>query len=434
MEEEFTVSRLSALIRRSLETNFGQVKLSAEVSALKVHFSGHTYLSLKDESAVIDAVCWKGVVQKNKLKLENGMKITCYGKVSSFPLQSKYQFIIEKFEAAGQGNLLQILEERKKKLAAEGLFDISHKVAIPKIPKVIGVITSPTGAVIQDIMHRIRQRFPVKILLWPTLVQGSEAAEQIVKAIDGMNNLPEKVRPDVLIVARGGGSFEDLMPFNEESVVRAVFRSRIPIISAVGHETDTTLIDYVSDLRAPTPTAAAEYAVPEKIKLKYDLEKSFLGLNSAVSNFFEKKRLLLRSQKILDIKSLIEDRRQRLDLSCERLQRNIREQISSYKIILSKLVIQKPVFKFDMDKIFQILDFSFRMKLNEMRNRLDAACGELENNSYRNILGKGFALVQDKNRKPICSTKDAANYQRLLLTFSDGEFWVKKEAEQINLF
>ncbi|MBQ3565089.1 MAG: exodeoxyribonuclease VII large subunit [Alphaproteobacteria bacterium] len=434
MEEEFTVSRLSALIRRSLETNFGQVKLSAEVSALKVHFSGHTYLSLKDESAVIDAVCWKGVVQKNKLKLENGMKITCYGKVSSFPLQSKYQFIIEKFEAAGQGNLLQILEERKKKLAAEGLFDISHKVAIPKIPKVIGVITSPTGAVIQDIMHRIRQRFPVKILLWPTLVQGSEAAEQIVKAIDGMNNLPEKVRPDVLIVARGGGSFEDLMPFNEESVVRAVFRSRIPIISAVGHETDTTLIDYVSDLRAPTPTAAAEYAVPEKIKLKYDLEKSFLGLNSAVSNFFEKKRLLLRSQKILDIKSMLEERRQRLDLSSERLQRNIREQISSYKIILSKLVIQKPVFKFDMDKIFQILDFSFRMKLNEMRNRLDAACGELENNSYRNILGKGFALVQDKNRKPICSTKDAANYQRLLLTFSDGEFWVKKEAEQINLF
>lgn len=434
MEEEFTVSRLSALIRRSLETNFGQVKLSAEISAMKVHFSGHTYLSLKDESAVIDAVCWKGVVQKNNLKLENGMKITCYGKVSSFPLQSKYQFIIEKFEAAGQGNLLQILEERKKKLAAEGLFDISHKVAIPKIPKVIGVITSPTGAVIQDIMHRIRQRFPVKILLWPTLVQGSEAAEQIVKAIDGMNNLPEKVRPDVLIVARGGGSFEDLMPFNEESVVRAVFRSRIPIISAVGHETDTTLIDYVSDLRAPTPTAAAEYAVPEKIKLKYDLEKSFLGLNSAVSNFFEKKRLLLRSQKILDIKSLIEERRQRLDLSCERLQRNIREQISSYKIILSKLVIQKPVFKFDIDKIFQVLDFSFRMKLSEMRNRLDAACGELENNSYRNILGKGFALVQDKNRKPICSTKDAANYQRLLLTFSDGEFWVKKEAEQINLF
>ena len=190
MEQEFTVYKLSALIKRSLETNFGNIRLTAEVSALKIHSSGHTYFSLKDENAVIDAICWKSTLQKIRHQLENGLKVTCFGKVSSYPMQSKYQFIIERFEPAGIGNLLKLLEERKQKLAKEGLFDLKLKKPIPKFPKIIGVITSPTGAVIRDIIHRVRQRFPTEILLCPVLVQGNEAADLIEKAVDRMNSLP----------------------------------------------------------------------------------------------------------------------------------------------------------------------------------------------------------------------------------------------------
>ena len=323
MEEEFTVSRLSALIKRSLEMNFGHIKLTAEVSALKIHSSGHAYFSLKDEGAVIDAVCWRSTLQRLKHQLENGLKVTCFGKVSSYQMQSKYQFVVEKFEPAGVGNLLKLLEERKQKLAKEGLFDPSLKKSIPKFPKIIGVITSPTGAVIRDIIHRVRQRFPTRILLWPVLVQGNESAAQVERALDGMNSLPEDDRPDVLIVARGGGSFEDLMPFNEENVVRAVFRSKIPVISAVGHETDTTLIDYASDLRAPTPTAAAELATPDRLKLSQDLEKFLFQLKFSAHSILKRSRLRLKAVESLSVSWFLSDRRQRVDIASERLERNL---------------------------------------------------------------------------------------------------------------
>jgi len=418
MEQEFTVSRLSALIKRSLETNFGNIKLTAEVSALKIHSSGHAYFSLKDENAVIDAICWKSTLQRIKHQIKNGLKITCFGKVSSYPMQSKYQFIVDKFEPAGIGNLLKLLEERKQKLAKEGLFDAHLKKNIPKFPKIIGVITSPTGAVIRDIIHRVKQRFPTKILLWSVLVQGNEAANQIEKAIDGMNSLTEK--PDVLIVARGGGSFEDLMPFNEENVVRAVFRSKIPVISAVGHETDTTLIDYVSDLRAPTPTAAAELSTPDKFKLLQDLEKYSFQLKSLIYGILEKKRLRFKATGPLSISWFLSQRKQRVDLCSEKLEKTIRNFMGQKKIQLAELQLIRPVPKHNLNELEEKLKFAFANIAKNSRHRLNLAVNNLESCSYLNILRKGFIWAETPNHKQINSAKDAKSLPKFKLNFSDG--------------
>lgn len=419
MQQEFTVSRLSALIKRSLETNFENIKLTAEVSTLKIHSSGHAYFSLKDENAVIDAICWKSTLLRIKRQLENGLKITCFGKVSSYPMQSKYQFIVEKFEPAGVGNLLKLLEERKQKLAKEGLFNLQLKKPIPKFPKIIGVITSPTGAVIRDILHRVKQRFPTEILLWPVLVQGNESAAQIEKAIDGMNSLPKEKRPNILIVARGGGSFEDLMPFNEENVVRAVFRSEIPVISAVGHETDTTLIDYVSDLRAPTPTAAAELVTPDRFKLQQDLEKYSFQLTSLIYGILEKSRLRLKAVESLSVSWFLSQRKQRVDLCSEKLEKGIWNFIGRKKLQLAKLQLTKPIPKHNLNELEEKLKFSFANIVKNVRHRFDLAVNNLESCSYLNILRKGFIWAETPNHKPINSAKEAKNLSQFKLNFSD---------------
>src|SRR5882724_13585417 len=262
---EYSVSEISRAVKATLEGNFQRIRVRGEVSKPNYHGSGHLYFSLKDEDAVIDAVCWRGTVGRLRLKIEHGMEVIATGRVSSYPGSSKYQIVIDSVELAGEGALLKMLEDRRKRLAAEGLFDADRKKPLPYLPEVIGVITSPTGAVIRDILHRLADRFPCRVILWPVAVQGDNAAAQVVTAIRGFNALPEGgrvPRPDLLIVARGGGSLEDLMPFNDEEVVRAAAASAIPLISAVGHETDTTLIDFAADRRAPTPTAAAEMAVP----------------------------------------------------------------------------------------------------------------------------------------------------------------------------
>ena len=433
MVEEFSVSQLSALIKRSIEQNFSDICLKGEVSALKVHSSGHLYFSLKDSEAIINAVCWKWTVIKQKIRLEEGMEIKCIGSVSTYPIQSKYQFIIKEFELAGVGELLKILEERKKKLAAEGYFDFEKKKSIPVLPRIIGVITSPTGAVIQDIRHRISQRFPRPILLWPALVQGLDACRQIVEAIDGMNNLPIEQRPDVLIVARGGGSFEDLMPFNEEDMVKAVARSEIPIISAVGHETDTTLIDYAADLRAPTPTAAAEFAVPEKIKLQMDVDKTFSNLKINVLNNIERKKLFLSSAKILNIRGIISEKTQTADYTFEKIGAQLEKIVSENKIRFAKLFIPKPIIKDDVKNIFSNLNILFFTKIDSVKNNFVAIASRLESNSYVKILRKGFAFVKGENDKPITSAEEAKKYPSFSLVFSDGDVKVRHESTQMEL-
>ena len=272
-QPDLTVSELAASLKRTIETNFDRVRVRGELGRVTIARSGHMYADIKDDKAVLNSVMWKGQVDKLPFRPEEGLEVIAEGKLSIYAGRSNYQLIATSMRPAGAGALMQLLEERKKKLAAEGLFDPQHKKPLPFLPNTIGVVTSPTGAVIRDILHRVADRFPVRVILWPALVQGDLAAGQIEAGIRGFNALRDADRPDVLIVGRGGGSIEDLWPFNEEAVVRAAFESDIPLISAVGHETDTTLIDYVSDARAPTPTGAAEIAVPVRADLSVAVEE-----------------------------------------------------------------------------------------------------------------------------------------------------------------
>src|SRR5215204_2318027 len=272
---EMTVSELSMALKRTVEDAYGYVRVRGELGKVSYHTNGHIYLDLKDDKSCLAGVVWRTAAPRIKLKLEAGLEVVVTGRITTYPGKSRYQIAIETLEPAGLGALMALVEQRKKKLAAEGLFDAARKQLLPFLPHVIGVITSPTGAVIRDILHRLADRFPRRVLVWPVKVQGEGSAEQVAGAIRGFNALAPNgriPRPDLLIVARGGGSLEDLWSFNEEIVVRAAAESMIPLISAVGHETDVTLIDFASDVRAPTPTAAAEMAVPVRSELFVEVE------------------------------------------------------------------------------------------------------------------------------------------------------------------
>ncbi|MEO1748202.1 MAG: exodeoxyribonuclease VII large subunit, partial [Pseudomonadota bacterium] len=295
---EFSVSELSGAIKRTVEDAFGRVRVRGELGRVSRPASGHVYLDLKDDRAVIAGVIWKGAAAKLPIKPEEGLEVIATGRITTFPGQSKYQIVIDHLEPAGAGALMALLEERKKRLAAEGLFDDARKKPLPYLPQVIGVVTSPTGSVIRDILHRLNDRYPLHVIVWPVRVQGETSAGEVARGIVGFNALePDGPirRPDVLIVARGGGSVEDLWGFNEEIVARAAAMSEIPLISAIGHETDTTLIDYVADRRAPTPTGAAEMAVPVKGELQAYIAQLGARLQTAISRETDKRRERLKA-------------------------------------------------------------------------------------------------------------------------------------------
>ncbi|MCI4644263.1 MAG: exodeoxyribonuclease VII large subunit [Hyphomonadaceae bacterium] len=310
---ELSVSELAANLKRTIETSFDRVRVRGELGRVTIARSGHMYCDIKDEKAVLNTVMWKGQVNVLPFRPEEGLEVVAEGKLSIYAGRSNYQLIASSMRPAGAGALMALLEERKKKFAAEGLFDPAHKKALPRFPKTIGVVTSPTGAVIRDILHRVRERFPVRVILWPALVQGDLAAAQIEAGIRGFNAMTGEDRPDVLIVGRGGGSIEDLWPFNEENVVRAAFESAIPLISAVGHETDTTLIDYVSDARAPTPTGAAEIAVPVRSELLLATGEYGERLKRALARRTQTGKDRLRAARLPRAEALVERPRQRLD-------------------------------------------------------------------------------------------------------------------------
>ncbi|MEM7506407.1 MAG: exodeoxyribonuclease VII large subunit [Pseudomonadota bacterium] len=318
---EFSVSEISGAVKRMVEGEFGHVRVRGEVGRVSRPRSGHVYLDLKDDRAVLAGVMWKGVASRLATQPEEGMEVIATGRLTTFPGQSKYQIVIEEIAPAGAGALMAMLEKRKKTLAAEGLFAAERKRAIPFLPRVIGVVTSPSGAVIRDILHRLGERFPTHVLVWPVAVQGEKCAPEVTAAITGFAAMDGPLRPDLVIVARGGGSVEDLWGFNEESVVRAVAACTIPLISAVGHETDTTLIDYVSDLRAPTPSAAAERAVP----VRADLAATVADLDArrvrALAQRLDRARQRLGdlSRSLPRPERLLEERRQRLDNAILRL-------------------------------------------------------------------------------------------------------------------
>jgi exodeoxyribonuclease VII large subunit len=349
---EFSVSELSTAIKRTMEESFERVRVRGEISGYRgPHSSGHSYFALKDQNSKIDAIIWKGVFSRLKFKPEEGMEVIATGKITTFPGKSSYQIVIDQLEPAGVGALLAQLEERKRRLAAEGLFAHERKQLIPYLPEVIGVITSPTGAVIRDIIHRISDRFPRHILIWPVRVQGETCASEVANAIEGFNSIEPNshiARPDVLIVARGGGSLEDLWGFNEEIVARAASMSEIPLVSAVGHETDTTLIDFVSDLRAPTPTGAAEFVVPVRSELLLALSDLASRLNNAALRLQQRRVIELRSviRALPAAESLLGIPRQRLDLCSVKLPAALRAGVDRRRIALSnearKLHTQSP--------------------------------------------------------------------------------------------
>ncbi len=336
-----SISELSFALKRTLEDRFGHVRLRGEISKVNRHASGHVYLTLKDDRACIDAVVWKGVVRGLGVQPETGLEVIVSGKITSYPARSSYQIVVETMEAAGEGALLAQLERLKARLKAEGLFEASRKRPIPRFPRVIGVVTSPTGAVIRDILHRLAERWPCQVIVWPVVVQGEPAAGQVAAAVRGFDAMARGgpiPRPDVVIVARGGGSVEDLWPFNDEALARAVAAASIPIISAVGHETDTTLIDFVSDRRAPTPTGAAETATPVLAELVASLAEMGRRLSGAAARLVEDRRTRLRAverglppraQDLLALPS------QRLDYAASRLGAGLRANAAAHEARLA---------------------------------------------------------------------------------------------------
>ncbi|MEM9286056.1 MAG: exodeoxyribonuclease VII large subunit, partial [Pseudomonadota bacterium] len=336
---EYSVSELSGKLKRTIEDTYGYVRVRGELGRVTRAASGHVYLDLKDERAVISSVMWKGTAARQTVKPEQGLEVVATGRMSTFPGQSRYQLIIDTLAPAGAGALMALYEERKKKLAAEGLFAPERKRPIPRLPRRIGVVTSPSGAVIRDILHRLRDRFPSHVIVWPSVVQGEGAPAQIVRGIKGLALLPEETRPDVIIVARGGGSLEDLWCFNDEEVVRAAAASPIPLISAVGHETDTTLIDYAADLRAPTPTAAAELAVPVRTELLSDVANLEGRLIRQLTAQTEGARLRLQAaaRGLGSPQALVEPAIQRLDRAEEQLRNAAGRAISQRELRLSRV-------------------------------------------------------------------------------------------------
>lgn len=426
-----TVGELSASVKRTLESAFEYVRVKGEISRPSFPASGHVYFSLKDEQHNLVAVVWKGVAAGLDVRPEEGLEVIATGKLTSFSGQSKYQLVVRQLEVAGEGALLKQLEERKKRLEAEGLFAAERKQPLPAFPRTIGIVTSPTGAVIQDILHRLADRFGVHVLVWPVLVQGAGSAEQVAAAIAGFNEITGEgalPRPDLLIVARGGGSLEDLMSFNEEAVVRAAAASQIPLISSIGHETDTTLLDFVADRRAPTPTAAAEMATPvkadisariaeldsrRKMAMARRLQTADQILAGAIRGLSHPIEKLNAQSQALDIaqsnlvrftERRLYDKRQKLDLISARL--------TPPHIQLAKMTRR---FDAAAEKLTPLV---MRSK-ERAAMRLDSAARLLEANSFAKVLDRGFALVRDETGQAVKQASALADGAVVTITFAD---------------
>jgi exodeoxyribonuclease VII large subunit len=441
---EWSVSELSTALKRTVEDAYGYVRVRGEVSGFRgQHQNGHVYFSLKDEEAVINAVIWRSAWNRMRIKPEEGLEVVVTGKITTFPRQSKYQIDIQTLAPAGVGALMKLLEERKKKLAAEGLFDEARKQLLPFLPKVIGVVTSPTGAVIRDILHRLEDRFPRRVLVWPVRVQGDTSAAEVAAAIHGFNAMPEGgplPRPDLIIVARGGGSLEDLWSFNEEIVVRAAAASMIPLISAVGHETDVTLIDFAADRRAPTPTAAAEMAVPVRAELMDSLadlgSRKLACWRRNVDRYRKELRLLARALPALN--DLLAVPRQRLDACAGRLPRALRANAQIHHTQLTRAAsrLSPRLLAHRIERCReQTAAFgdrarrAFRILRDRRIARLRSAGQLLAAYSYRGVLARGFALIRDGDGRPLRTAAAVGSGMRLDIEFSDGRVGATADGE-----
>jgi exodeoxyribonuclease VII large subunit len=470
---ELTVSELSTALRRTIEDAYGYVRVRGELGKVSYHGNGHVYFDLKDDRACIAGVIWRSTALRMALKLEAGLEVVVTGRLTTYPGRSQYQIIVDTIEPAGIGALMALLEERKRKLAAEGLFDEARKQLLPFLPTVIGVVTSPSGAVIRDILHRLADRFPRRVLIWPVKVQGEGSAVEVAAAIEGFNALPEHEssmlppRPDLIIVARGGGSLEDLWSFNEEIVVRAAAASLIPLISAVGHETDVTLIDFAADRRAPTPTAAAEMAVPVRGELLLDIESLSRRALACWRRNQEARRAELRSasRALPKAEELLALPRQRLDHAAAGLNRALQSNAHAHHVRFSRIAgrLSDPLLRANIERRRERYgSLSLRLRagvaanlavhrtrIGQERERV-FAFGEratravrhciavrasraerggelLAAFSYRGVLARGFALVRDANSRPLHSATAVSAGMPLEIEFSDGRIAARAE-------
>lgn len=432
---EVSVSEISGKLKRMVEDTFGHVRVRGEITGYRgPHSSGHMYFALKDERARIEAVVWRGVANKLKHRPEEGLEVIASGKLTTYPGSSKYQIVIDNIEPAGAGALMALLEERKKKLASEGLFAEDRKQLLPYMPKVIGVITSPTGAVIRDVLHRIADRFPLHVLLWPARVQGETCGPEVSAAVRGFNALDgsgDIPRPDLIIVARGGGSIEDLWGFNDEELVRAVADSDIPVISAVGHETDWTLVDLAADVRAPTPTGAAEMAVAVKSDLEAHVATLNARLNTGLSRTLDTARSNLKSamRGMPTPDTLFSMPRRQLDEATTRLTSGLisatqKKQIH-FQSIQSRLnpnllmpVVQRR--SQEVGFLHNRLSQAFNASQERANLRVSQATRLLNSYSYTNTLQRGFSVVRDDTGKVVTLSKKVRDGQLHELEFSDG--------------
>jgi exodeoxyribonuclease VII large subunit len=467
---ELTVSELSAALKRTIEDSYGYVRVRGELGKVSYHSNGHVYFDLKDERACIAGVIWRSAAPRIKLKLEAGLEVLITGRLTTYPGRSQYQLVVETLEPAGLGALMALLEERKRRLTAEGLFDEARKQLLPFLPAVIGVITSPNGAVIRDILHRLADRFPRHVLVWPVKVQGEGSAAEVAAAIAGFNALPQHgamPRPDLLIVARGGGSLEDLWSFNEEIVVRAAAESLIPLISAVGHETDVTLIDFAADRRAPTPTAAAEMAVPVRADLAIDIQSLERRALAGWRRNQEARRNAVRSaaRALPDADEVLALPRQRLDHAGDRLGRALRANAHIHRVSFSRIGgrLSAHLLRTQVERRRErYAGIALRLRAgvganvaaHRMRiareaervavlaerasraidNILDARWARCERDaqllaalSYRGVLARGFALVRDRARRPLRTAAAVAPGMPLDIEFSDGRVGARAE-------
>ncbi|MDE2595483.1 MAG: exodeoxyribonuclease VII large subunit [Sphingomonadales bacterium] len=432
-----SVSEISAMLKRTVEDRFGFVRIRGELSGVKRAASGHLYCALKDENARIDGVMWKGNAQRLSFRPEDGIEVVATGKLTTYPGRSNYQIVIDRMEVAGEGALLAMLAKMRARLEAEGLFDRARKRALPFLPRVIGVVTSPTGAVIRDILHRLADRFPSHVLVWPVLVQGQGAAAQIAAAVRGFGALAPDgpvPRPDLLIVARGGGSIEDLWAFNEEAVVRAIAESPIPVISAVGHETDTTLADFAADLRAPTPTAAAEIAVPVREELLAQIAELALRQRRAAVRplTLGRERLEVRSQRLPRPDALLTPQTQRLDDLAERLRRGLGD-----RIVIARQALQHDAARLSgpllsarlaraRDRLAaqRLSPVLLSRRLEQQRGALDGLHRVMRSLDPDRVLERGYVRVTGARGQTLVSRTGAAAEAALTLHFRDGELAV----------
>ncbi len=435
--QPLSITEISNLLKRTVEERFGYVRLRGELSGVKRAASGHLYCALKDEKAVLDGVMWRGNTNRLAFSPEDGLEVIATGKLTTYAGRSKYQIVIDSLEIAGEGALLALLEKTRARLEAEGLFARERKKPLPFLPRTIGVVTSPTGSVIRDILHRLADRFPSHVVVWPVLVQGQGAAEQVSAAIRGFSTLEQGgavPRPDLLIVARGGGSIEDLWSFNEEAVVRAIAECTIPVISAVGHETDTTLADYAADRRAPTPTAAAEMAVPVRVDLEATLADFAARQRRAVHRPVElgRERLEARVRRLPRVENLLQPQVQRLDELSERLRRGLtdragqgRERLAGIKARLTPNTIVRA--HNDAKRRLQqvrLVPALVQRPVKEGQERLAALTRIASQLHPEKPLERGYAIVRDTSGKALTGKVQAEKESALELQFKDGRLQV----------